>query len=489
MSNKHHKIIRKVGFGLRPEESEPSSFDSWLKKQLDNKFKVVGIPSRFEKPVSWPKEYTFSFEDRLRRAYKYDDERKKIEKSKNLNGFEKKSRIKVLRKETEVDLYDIYRFWNSAIHGQDMIKQRLTHFWTNHFTVGGGGRKNYVIGDLIYRVIYDNLDASFDKILYEVTTHVGMLDYLDNADSVGERSDSALWAKKRGKTVGLNDNLARELLELHTVSSLRGYTETDIRESAKVLAGWGSNTDSLIDKYYRQRKRNNPTVGSLSKFIFEPYFSHRAEPGSKKVLGKKIRSGKKGLKELTELLAHDDFTARHLSKKLALHFIGEDVDENEILSIYNVWKESSGDLKEVHKKVFQVAAFSTTKKFLWPSTWMFQAIRVSGSKFMPGFEIASGETQINYEPKHLLEEVGNSFWAQRQPDGYSEKREDWISTEHLDRRIRIASRIALSSPVKGGEEIAETYEFSNRTKIAINKAKSDREKFVVAICSPDFMEV
>ena len=168
MSNKYHKTIRKIGFGLRPEEPEPSSFNSWLNKQLDNKFEVVGVPSRFEKPISWPKEYTFSFEERLRRAYKYDDERKKIEKSKNLNGFEKKSRIKVLRKETEVDLYDVYRFWNSAIHGQDMIKQRLTHFWTNHFTVGGGGTKNYVIGDLINRVIYDNLDASFDKILYEV---------------------------------------------------------------------------------------------------------------------------------------------------------------------------------------------------------------------------------------------------------------------------------------------------------------------------------
>ena len=80
-------------------------------------------------------------------------------------------------------------------------------------------------------------------------------------------------------------------------------------------------------------------------------------------------------------------------------------------------------------------------------------------------------------------------WAKRQPDGYSDKRADWISTEHFDRRIRIATRIALSSPMKSGEEIADIYEFSSGTKTAIDKAKNDREKFVIAICSPDFMEV
>ena len=488
MKKEYHKIIRKVGFGLRPEEEEPSSFDSWLKKQLGNKFEAVGLPSRFEKPILWPEEYNFSYEDRLRRAFKYDDEKKKIEKSKKLTGFEKKSRIKVLRNETEIVLYDVYRFFNSAICGDDMIQQRLTHFWTNHFTVGGGGRRNYVIGDLIYRVIYQNLDSSFDKILYEVTSHVGMLDYLDNSDSVGERSESARWAKKRGRMVGLNDNLARELLELHTVTSLRGYSETDIRNSAKVLAGWGANTDSLIGNYYKERKRNNPTIGSLSGFLNEPYFSNRAEPGVKEVLGKKIRSGKKGLKELTDMLADDDFTARHLSKKLAIHFVGEGVSEDEVKSIYNVWKKSSGDLKEVHKKVIQVASQSTTKKFLWPSTWMFQAIRISGAKFMPGFNEKMDGSDLSYEPKHLLEEIGNSFWTKRQPDGYSDKKEDWISTEHLDRRIRIATRVALSSPLKSGQEIADIYEFSSRTKKAIAKAKTDREKLVVALCSPDFME-
>ena len=489
MYNNKHIWARKIGFGFQSNQGVPSDINSWNDEQIAGTSHLMGVPSRFEMPVSWPEEYNFSLEDRLRRAYKYDYEKKKIEKSKNLNGFEKKSRIKVLRRDTEVGIYDVYRFWNSALYGDDTIAQRLTHFWANHFTVGGGGRRNFVIGDLIYRVIYGNLGASFDEMLYRVTSHISMLDYLDNNNSVGERSESARWAKQRGKVEGLNDNLARELLELHTVSSLRGYTESDIREAAKVLAGWGANVDSLIPKYKREQRRQNSSPGSLKGFIVEPYFKHRAEPGSKKVLGEKIRSGKKGLRELTNMLANDDLTARHLSQKLALHFVGEGVTDNEIMSIYKVWKESLGDLKKVHEEVVRVTALSSVKRFLWPTTWMFQAIRVSGASFMPGFYGEIERSDISWEPKHLLEEIGNSFWAKRQPDGYSDKKEDWISTEHFDRRIRIATRIALSSPSKSGEEIANLHDFSNVTKRAIDKAKTEREKFVIAVCSPDFMEV
>ena len=237
----------------------PTDVESWNNSQLTSNFKSVGVAKRYSDVEIWPQEYNFSFEDRLRRAGEYDQGKKEIEKSKKLTSAEKKKRVRTLRDQTDVALFDVYKFWNSAIYGDDMVKQRLTHFWTNHFTVGGGGRRNYIIGDFIYRVIYGNLNASFDELLYKVTTHVGMLDYLDNAESVGERSESARWARRNGKTQGLNDNLARELLELHSVSPERMYTEDDIRNSAKILAGWGANTDSVIRKFYRERRRDNPS--------------------------------------------------------------------------------------------------------------------------------------------------------------------------------------------------------------------------------------
>ena len=129
------------------------------------------------------------------------------------------------------------------------------------------------------------------------------------------------------------------------------------------------------------------------------------------------------------------------------------------------------------------------KKFLWPSTWMFQAIRVSGANIMPGFNEEDWFGQPNSEPRNILEEIGNSFWENRQHDGYSDKKEDWISTEHLDRRVRIATRISVSNPSKTGEEIAHLHDFSDKTRLAIDKAKTNKTKMIVALCSPDFMEV
>ena len=181
----------------------------------------------------------FSIKQRFERLDKHITYRNKVQ-AENIDRQEKNKRVQASKKEADVDKYDVYKLWNSAIYDNDIFKQRLLHFWTNHFTVGGNnGFRNYVIGDLIHNVIYKNLNGSFDDLLYLVTSHPGMLDYLDNQTSIGENSKEAKSLRKEGKIAGLNDNLARELLELHTVSPARKYSETDIRNTAKVLAGWG----------------------------------------------------------------------------------------------------------------------------------------------------------------------------------------------------------------------------------------------------------
>ena len=173
---------------------------------------------------------------------------------------------------------------------------------------------------------------------------------------------------------------------------------------------------------------------------------------------------------------------------------GETVQYN-INEIYQTWKASNGDLAEVHRITLEVSQKTNVKKFLWPTTWMFQCVRLSGAKFISdknrnnGF----GEIQNNglpkYEPLGILDEIGHNFWSSRQPDGYSEKKQDWVSTEHFDRRIRIASRIYGANPSMSGEEIAEIYGFSDRTKMSISTAKTSEDKFIVALCSPELMEV
>ena len=492
MYKNKHQWARKIGFGFRPDDNIPLDINAWNTDQLNNEFPSLGL----NKVGLWPEKYNFSIKQRLERLDKHITYRNKVQ-AENIDRQEKNKRLKASRKEADVDKYDVYKLWNSAIYDNDIFKQRLLHFWTNHFTVGGSnGFRNFVIGDLIHNVIYKNLNGSFDDLLYLVTTHPGMLDYLDNQTSIGENSIEAKSRRKKGKHAGLNDNLARELLELHTVSPARKYSETDIRNTAKVLAGWGLFVGDFIELFNNHKKWKNISGNTkLEEFVLEPYIKRRAEPGKKVVMGKTFPSGPKALRKLTNMLANDDFTAQHLSKKLAIHFIGENASKDEVKIIYDTWKKSNGDLAEVHRATLKVAQATKTRKFLWPSTWMFQSIRVSGARFIKNVKSDGGFGRIqdngrpDYEPKGILDEIGHNFWASRQPDGYSEKKLDWVSTEHLDRRIRIASRIFRAGASRSGEEIADLLDFSDRTKLAISKGRNSKEKFIIALCSSDFMEV
>ena len=484
---------RKVGFGFRPDDEVPSNIDVWNSNQLDGKFQLFGL----NKVGLWPEEHNFSIEQRLNRLHKHLRYVKKTEKEK-ISREEKKLRKRASKRKSDIHLYDVQKLWNSAVYGDDIFKQRLLHFWANHFTVGGSsGFRNYVIGDLIHNVIYENLGGSFDDLLYLATTHPGMLDYLDNTANSGENSKEAINFRKIGRTAGLNDNLARELMELHTVSPERKYTETDIKNAAKVLAGWGVNLSSFVKRYNKLKIQKGSPIGnmSLEEFTLSPYLKNKAEPGKKIIMGKPFPAGPKALRKLTDMLAQDDFTAQHLSKKLAIHFIGENANKNEIKIIYDAWKASRGDLVKIHEATLKVTRVTKGKKFLWPSTWMLQGIRVSGANFMKENESAGGFGRIRddgtpiHEPLGILEEIGHSFWASRQPDGYSEKKLDWVSTEHLDRRVRIASRIFNAGPSRSGEEIANLLDFSDRTKVAISKGRNSEEKFIIALCSSDFMEI
>ena len=113
-------------------------------------------------------------------------------------------------------------------------------FWANHFFVSlGNTDRGMLVADYMERALEAQLDGSFRDLLWNTTTSPAMTNYLDNIRSSGEKSDNVKWARQNKRQAGLNDNLARELLELHTVTPAYGYTEDEIRSVAKILAGWG----------------------------------------------------------------------------------------------------------------------------------------------------------------------------------------------------------------------------------------------------------
>lgn len=470
-------LARKLGLAINDgalDEIDPAAFIADQLAQPKDRRSAI---SYREPPVQlepWPSEMTYSLDERIEKMVAHEKTITQIRNS-NLSDEEFDAQIEDAQKTYYVERVDTYRFFNAALYATDHVRQRLMHFWLNHFTVGGSRQ---LVGDYWENAIYAFLDGSFSDLLYSVTTHPAMLSYLDNVYNVGEGSEHAIGCAGGKCFSGLNDNLARELMELHTVSPARGYTETDIHQAAKVLAGWGS---PFVFPF-----KNKP----LS--YYEPYEPFRAEPGEKTVLGKLISEGPSGLRELTNHLSSDPLTADHLSRKLLLHFAGEPVREEDVERVKKIWTETNGSLSAVHSEVLLIAATGSSKRFHWPLTWMLQVLRMSDAHLVPGAREMDMDFRVGgiTQADDLMWEMGLTFWEDRQPNGYSDYKVDWVSTEHLDRRIRFASLVfQYGMPQISVEEIIEMQGLSKATIDTVSQGQSDHQKFVLLMCSPEIMEV
>ena len=197
------------------------------------------------------------------------------------------------------------------------FRERLVAFWANHFTVSiRRGEVGPLLGDYVRTAIRPNVHGRFGDMLLAVMRHPAMLLYLDNAASAGPNSIAA----GRGKR-GINENLARESLELHTVSPLAGYTQADVTAYASVLAGWSV-------------EQTREPVG----FRFNPAF---AEPGGKTVMGRPVAEGEAGGVEFLAWLANHPLTHRHLATKLVRHFVADDPPPNAVRRLEGVRRDTA----------------------------------------------------------------------------------------------------------------------------------------------------
>jgi len=334
---------------------------------------------------------------------------------------------------------------------------------------------------MMEEAILANLNSSFSEMLYKVTTHPGMLTYLDNIWSAGEESRHTINCRRKVDCqAGLNDNLGRELLELHTVSPSAKYTETDIRNSAKVLAGWGINFDASIEDLKRKGGTTNH---------WDMYKTRYAEPGNKTVLGKVIGTGKGGLRQLTDHIASNEYTIMHLSEKLCQHFVSDNPQKKDIDYIANSWRRSKGDLDQIHYAVIDRAINSKDAKFQWPMNWLFQVIRLSNATFFKGWQDLYNHDNNLMDVEKIFKELGQSFWSTRQPDGYSSKKEEWLSGEMFERRLRFADVIYSVGRTKiSSEKIMDRIGANMTTRNLVENAGGNRRvRFIALMCSPEIM--
>ncbi|HVJ08317.1 MAG TPA: DUF1800 domain-containing protein [Acidisarcina sp.] len=315
------------------------------------------------------------------------------------------------------------------IYSPAQLQEVMTDFWLNHFNVflHKDEQTPYYLVSYERDVIRPRALGKFEDLL-EATAHSpAMLLYLDQWSSIGPDSMAAERARtnaarnpgnKQNARQGLNENYARELMELHTLGVNGGYTQADVTEVARILTGW------TIDR---------PQLGG--GFKFDP---NRHEPGTKKVLGKKFKEGGElEGRELLHMLATRPATARFLSRKLAIRFVSDDPPQSLVDRLARSYLASGGDIAVVLKTLFRSPEFWSASvyrgKVKTPLEYVVSAARASNA--------AIG----NLQPlENALREMGMPLYGAIPPTGYNWQSPTWVSTGALVNRMNFALALAAN---------------------------------------------
>ena len=314
------------------------------------------------------------------------------------------------------------------IYSRAQLEEVMADFWFNHFNVFL--RKNeatpYYLAGYERDVIRPHALGKFEDLLEAVAHSPAMLLYLDNASSTGpdspaaERAKMNAWRNPNAKKnrEGLNENYARELMELHTLGVNGGYTQADVIQVARILTGW------TVDR---------PQRGG--EFRFEP---NRHEPGAKKVMGKKFKeNGEREGEELLHFLATRPATANFISRKLAMRFVSDDPPSTLVERMAATYLSSGGDIAAVLKTMFHAPEF-------WSAS-MYRAKVKTPLEFVVSAARASDAEITNLRPlANALRDMGMPLYGAIPPTGYKWDAGEWVSTGALVNRMNFALALAAN---------------------------------------------
>ncbi len=324
--------------------------------------------------------------------------------------------------------------------------ERLVAFWSNHLCVSVGAKILVApfAGSYEREVIRPHVLGRFEDMLLASATHPAMLVYLDNFQSIGPRSRGGLAGRGRGQSRGLNENYARELLELHTLGVDGGYTQQDVQELAKVLTGWTvgglgrARAQQMAPRRGRgpldpARGRAMPAQADTDGRIGFAFQEILHEPGSKTVLG--TRYAEAGVEEgerVIRALVRHPATARFLATKLVTHFVSDEPPASSVDRIARVFRESEGDLRAVSAALVDLpeAWSEGSRKFRTPQDWMVAVLRA----------FDAGDVSETALP--LLRQLRHPLWSPQAPKGFGDKTQEWADPDSLLNRAELARTIA-----------------------------------------------
>ncbi|MDR9402380.1 MAG: DUF1800 domain-containing protein [Halothece sp. Uz-M2-17] len=407
--------INRLSYGLRPSEWKPlddEDLENYLQEQLNPA--TLSHPPFLRQELQKRETLTASPTDLFQTYYPPNagkltpEERKELRKRRQ-EPFQQAREARVLR----------------AIYSPRQLQEVMVDFWFNHFNVfGRRGALQIWVGTYEEQAIRPYVLGNFRDLLGAVARHPAMLLYLDNWVNTDPNSPRA-----KGKFKGLNENYARELLELHTLGVDGDYRQADVIALAQILTGWGIN---------RRGK-----LGDGSGFHF---YKARHDHRDKVFLGRVIAGdGISEVENVLDILATHPDTARHLSYKLAQYFVSDDPPAPLVNRLAEQFLRTRGEIRPVLELLFDSSEFRDPKfyksKFRTPYQYLLAVLRATEIK-----------TSKYNGLLGILRQMGMGLYECRPPNGYTNTKQAWLSSDAMMKRVTLASTFSKRF-AKGNQKI------------------------------------
>ena len=346
----------------------------------------------------------------------------------------------------------------AALSAEIGFAERLVWFWSNHFCISANKIQS-MSGAYEREAIRPHVLGKFVDMLLAVEGHPAMLFYLDQAASMGANSISGI-----NRARGLNENLAREILELHTLGVRSGYTQDDVIAFANVLTGW-----TFVPP------GDNPEHGG--EFIFNPRLH---EPGPQKVVGKTYEDeGAEQGRAVLHDLAAQPATATHIASKLARYFIADVPPAPLVERMAKAFLDTGGDLKEVARAMISSPESwdLPATKLKRPNEWVVGMVRSTGIVQVDAGRFTGGQALL-----------GEPLWRPSSPKGFPDDEASWIDGmgRRLDVANNFAERVATTADPQDIIETVFASTVSDEVKLAVGRAESRQQALALLFMSAEF---
>lgn len=369
------------------------------------------------------------------------------------------------------------RFLLRALYSPTQLREKMTWFWMNHFNIfAGKAHLRALVGDYEERAVRPHALGRFRDLLGGTARHPAMLYYLDNVQNAAGR---------------INENYARELMELHTLGVDGGYTQRDVQELARVLTGVGVSLRPLDDEPPRMKPALRAHYVRQGLFEFNPA---RHDWDAKTLLGQPLRA--QGLAELDEALdrlARHGATARFITRKIAVYLVGDAPPQALLDTLARTFERTDGDIAAVLAVLFESGEFraSLGQRFRDPVQYV-----LAGARLVHGDQpvLANTEPLLNW-----LQRLAEPLYGRATPDGYSLDASTWSGSGQMSTRFEAARALGAGIGGQGGQRmpppaLSQTAylrqidaTLAPATRAALAQAATPREWNLLFLASPEFM--